>query len=161
MIAVIVRARGEGRNAMKAGTTQVASAWSPRIVFIVVAVLLFAAVPVVAVHLGSEVVPEDDAFIVYRYVDRLTRGAGLVYNEGERVFGVTSPLYVAWLAVLKSAFPSVAIPVLSVRWNLILYLTAAAALWLALERMAEEAAPAGRPAAWASAGTAAFSSSPR
>ncbi len=95
------------RDAMCAGSTQVENALSSRSISIVVVVLLLAAIPGIAVHLGTLVVPEDDAFIVYRYVDHLTRGVGLVYNEGERVFGVTSPLYVAWLAALKTAFPDV------------------------------------------------------
>lgn len=140
---------------MQTGTTRIASS-NPRNAFLVLAVLLLAALPGIAVHLGCLVVPEDDAFIVYRYVDRFTRGTGLVYNDGERVFGVTSPLYVAWLAALKSALPGVAIPVLSIRGNLFFYLTAAAALWLVVQGLVKETLPAARPAAWASAGTAAF-----
>lgn len=36
-------------------------------------------------------VRSDDAFITYRYGQNLARGAGLVFNPGERVLGSTSP----------------------------------------------------------------------
>lgn len=41
----------------------------------------------------------DDAFISFRYARNLARGAGLVYNPGERVEGYTNFLEVAILAV--------------------------------------------------------------
>ncbi len=35
----------------------------------------------------------DDAFITYRYADNLRQGFGFVYNPGERVLGITTPLW--------------------------------------------------------------------
>jgi hypothetical protein len=43
----------------------------------------------------------DDALIYARYVDNALRGNGLVYNVGERVNGLTSPLF-AYLNVIAS-----------------------------------------------------------
>jgi len=40
----------------------------------------------------------DDTFIHLRYAQHLARGQGLVFNPGERVYGCTSPLWVALLA---------------------------------------------------------------
>ncbi|MEO5618849.1 MAG: hypothetical protein ABIS67_13865, partial [Candidatus Eisenbacteria bacterium] len=40
----------------------------------------------------------DDTFIHLRYAEHLARGEGLVFNSGERVYGCTSPLWVALLA---------------------------------------------------------------
>jgi len=42
----------------------------------------------------------DDAFIVFRVVDQVLAGHGVVFNAGERVEAVTSPL---WLAILVAA----------------------------------------------------------
>jgi len=35
----------------------------------------------------------DDAYITYRYARNVATGKGLVYNEGERVLGTTTPLF--------------------------------------------------------------------
>jgi len=40
----------------------------------------------------------DDTFIHLRYAQHLSRGQGLVFNPGERIYGCTSPLWVALLA---------------------------------------------------------------
>lgn len=45
----------------------------------------------------------DDAFITYRYVENILAGHGFVYNEGERVLGVTTPLYTLLLALMGLA----------------------------------------------------------
>ncbi|MBI2837510.1 MAG: hypothetical protein HYX75_04305 [Acidobacteria bacterium] len=42
----------------------------------------------------------DDAFITYRYVENILAGNGFVYNVGERVLGVTTPLYTLLLALV-------------------------------------------------------------
>jgi len=42
----------------------------------------------------------DDAYITFRYARNLLEGQGLVYNQGERVLGTTTPLYTLLLAVL-------------------------------------------------------------
>ena len=40
----------------------------------------------------------EDALITFRYARNIARGAGFVYNEGERVLGTSSPLYALALA---------------------------------------------------------------
>ena len=75
-------------------------------------------------HLTCDIWPEDDAYITYRYAANLVAGNGAVYNEGQAVFGVTTPLYLFWLAGLKSVFTSIEIPVLAIRFNLIWFLLA-------------------------------------
>ena len=40
----------------------------------------------------------DDPYITYRYASNLARGAGFVYNPGERVLSTTTPLYALALA---------------------------------------------------------------
>lgn len=42
----------------------------------------------------------DDALITYRYVENILAGHGFVYNVGERVLGVTTPLYTLLLALV-------------------------------------------------------------
>jgi hypothetical protein len=42
----------------------------------------------------------DDAFISFRYAQNLADGAGLVFNTGDRVEGVSNPLWTAVLALL-------------------------------------------------------------
>ena len=37
-------------------------------------------------------VTADDVYITYRYAQNLARGKGLVFNPGERVFGVAQAL---------------------------------------------------------------------
>ena len=87
------------------------------------------------VHVAAPVSPFDDAFITFRYVDNLLGGKGLVYNPGERVFGISSPLYAAWLAMDGAALPSIPLPSLAVRGNLVFLLAAAALAHLLLRRL--------------------------
>ncbi|MBN2577196.1 MAG: hypothetical protein JXP73_21725 [Deltaproteobacteria bacterium] len=42
----------------------------------------------------------DDAFICFRYAERLLDGKGLTWNDGERVEGFSSPAWLAQIAVL-------------------------------------------------------------
>ena len=75
-------------------------------VILLVAVMLLAGI--------ARVLPSprnvDDSFITFRYSRQLVSGAGLVYNEGVRTLGTTTPLYalmmagVAWIA-RGEAFP--------------------------------------------------------
>jgi len=81
------------------------------------------------VHLDFPVLPYDDAFIIYRYADNLVSGLGLVYNAGERIFGVSTPLFVWWVATLKFLLSAVPTPDLVVRANAIWFLGAALALF--------------------------------
>ena len=41
----------------------------------------------------------DDPFITYRYADNIRKGAGFVYNSGERIQSTSSPLFTVLLAV--------------------------------------------------------------
>lgn len=47
----------------------------------------------------------DDAFITYRYADNLYDGIGFVYNAGENILGITTPLYGLLLAALRLISP--------------------------------------------------------
>src|SRR5437867_3988405 len=70
--------------------------WGPRAV--AVAAVLFAfAYFIVRAHYYSSWM-DDDAFISYRYARNLARGAGLVYNVGERVEGYSNFLWTLLLA---------------------------------------------------------------
>ncbi len=73
------------------------------------------------IHLTGDAFPFDDSFITFRYVSNFFKGHGLVYNAGERVFGSTTPLYIAWLIFLKSLLPFVEIPSLAVRGNVVFF----------------------------------------
>nr|MBC8437242.1 hypothetical protein [Planctomycetota bacterium] len=42
----------------------------------------------------------EDAFIVYRYSENLIHGNGLVFNSGEYVSALTSPLHALIVSVL-------------------------------------------------------------
>lgn len=64
--------------------------------------LPYAGVGAYATYLGAKLAPNvmyDDAAIVFRYVERLTSGHGLTYNDHERVMGASDPLYMLVLAV--------------------------------------------------------------
>lgn len=61
------------------------------------AALLLLALVLLA-HVLSYWVLVDDAFIAFRYAENLSRGLGLVFNEGERVEGYTDFLWVMLLA---------------------------------------------------------------
>lgn len=106
--------------------------------FVARAALVFFALSVafsLIVHLTAPILPEDDGFIIYRYVDNLIAGRGLVYNPGERVFGVSTPLFLAVLAIAKAALPAVPTPDIAVRGNALSYLAFAFGLLLLLRRL--------------------------
>ena len=58
--------------------------------------------PALAIHEGCDLVAEDDAYIIFRYVENVFAGHGPVYNPGERICGVTTPLYLGWLVLVKA-----------------------------------------------------------
>jgi hypothetical protein len=70
--------------------------------------LLYSQFIIVLMALLARVIPGprtiDDAYITYRYASNLLDGRGLVYNEGEKVLGTTTPLYALILAGLGSLF---------------------------------------------------------
>lgn len=78
----------------------------------------------------------DDIFITYRYAANLAQGAGLVFNPGERVFGVTD-LGVAVLLGLTHLVSRAPMPILGT------LLTALWLLWIAWTQLAQ-AAPSHR-----------------
>ena len=41
----------------------------------------------------------EDAYITFRFAEHWAHGLGPVYNAGEHVFGFTSPLWTAWIAL--------------------------------------------------------------
>ena len=55
----------------------------------------------------------DDAYITFRYARNLARGAGLVYNPGERVIGTSAPLFATLLAGISTVTGSRDFPVLA------------------------------------------------
>ncbi len=63
--------------------------------------------------------PIDDAYITFRYVAHGVQGHGLVYNPGERILGVSTPL---WMLVLTGLCKHVVcdIPLLAARVNAVL-----------------------------------------
>lgn len=69
----------------------------------------------------------DDAFIYAQYATNFARGLGLVFNEGERVLAITSPLYALLLSLVIRA---VSDPVLAANIiALLLYVTAQIVVW--------------------------------
>ena len=89
----------------------------------------------VTVHFTNAVIPEDDGFITYRYVDNLVAGKGLVYNSGEHVFGASNPLYLFWLALLKSEVRDVPVPDLAVRMNFLFWVATAVGMLFLMRRL--------------------------
>jgi arabinofuranosyltransferase len=52
--------------------------------------------------LANAEVDVDDAYIAYRYAQNLAAGRGFVYNEGERVFGITNVLWAFVIGVISA-----------------------------------------------------------
>jgi hypothetical protein len=93
----------------------------------------------------------DDLFITFRYAHNLAAGQGLVFNPGERVFGLTNPGFAILLALLYLA-TGVAIPWLATA------LSGLSSLGVAL-LLLREAEVAGRPLAGWIGGALALGSS--
>lgn len=55
---------------------------------------------IAAATVDRQAIASDDAFISFQYARNLARGAGLVFNPGERVWGFTSPLQTVLLGAL-------------------------------------------------------------
>jgi hypothetical protein len=64
--------------------------------------------------------PNDDQFILYRYIDHIANGAGFTWNYGERVLGATTPLFTLICALAKWLFHSVDTPLVVAGVNIIL-----------------------------------------
>ncbi len=69
-------------------------------------------IPLLAVVLrlipGPRVI--DDAYIIFRYAQNVLAGNGLVYNPGEPVFGITTPLFAVLITLLALPTGGVAAP---------------------------------------------------
>lgn len=65
--------------------------------------------------------PNDDQFILYRYIDHIAAGQGFVYNLGERVLGATTPLFTLLCSAVKVMLPGVATPELVAWINILLF----------------------------------------
>jgi hypothetical protein len=48
----------------------------------------------------------EDSYITFRFAENWAHGLGPVYNAGDRVFGFSSPLWTAWLALGSAVFGS-------------------------------------------------------
>jgi len=100
-----------------------------------VATLVIAAIYASYVHAAAPLNLPDDAYITYRYVENTVHGRAPVYNEGEKVFGVSTPLYWLWLVALKLILPGVGLPALASRGNAVLLLAAAGLAFIFLRRL--------------------------
>lgn len=63
--------------------------------------------------------PNDDQFILFRYIDNIVFGKGFVYNEGEKVLGATTPLFTLIVASLKYIFSFIDTPNLLAYINIV------------------------------------------
>jgi len=96
----------------------------------VVAVLSCVSLAVYA-HAIAPILPEDDGFITMRYAHNAVLGRGLVYNEGEYIFGVSTPSFLAWVTALRMVSSHHVLPELVVRSNVVWLATASVAVgWL-------------------------------
>lgn len=59
----------------------------------------------------------EDAFITFRYSQNLASGKGLVYNPGEKVLGITTPLWAVWLAFWGKILGIRNIPQIGIFWS--------------------------------------------
>jgi len=70
---------------------------------ILIGVFLFVVAIRVYVVVVSDMRGVDSAYITYRYAENIAAGNGFVYNVGERVLGVVTPLYTILLALFALA----------------------------------------------------------
>ena len=86
--------------------------------------LPLAAIAALALATGSYSLPlMDDVYITLQHGVNLTQGAGLVYQEGDRVLGSTSPLHALLLAAFVPIFGEAVLPAVSL-WVVCLVLAA-------------------------------------
>jgi hypothetical protein len=69
-------------------------------------------IPLLAIVLRVTAGPRviDDAYILFRYAQNLLAGNGFVFNPGEAVFGITTPLFGGLLAALGAVSGGTAAP---------------------------------------------------
>ena len=102
---------------------------------IAVSLILASAIWVLVIHILVPVLPYDDAFITYRYAENIFAGEGPVYNQGERVFGSSTPLYLAWVTTIKFLGSEISLPELVVRLNAFWLITAGVLSYLLVRRL--------------------------
>lgn len=73
--------------------------------YLLAAIVLIAILLRIAAVLTAPGFAYEDAFITYRYSERIASGQGFTFNNGERVLGTTTPLWTLIL-VLPSLLPS-------------------------------------------------------
>ena len=67
--------------------------------------------------IGAFVLPVfDDAFITFRYAENLASGIGFVYNAGENVLGVTTPLFALIVSVFS--LTGINVPIAIIAFNI-------------------------------------------
>jgi hypothetical protein len=85
---------------------------------------------IIYVHFRAAVLPYDDAFILYRYIDYFSQGKGLIYNAGEHAWGYSAVTYVFWLSMWHHLAPHIPLPELAVRTNALPFAAAGIAVFL-------------------------------
>jgi arabinofuranosyltransferase len=88
------KTRRDGRAEGSAGA--LASLLDVRAPFVVPLILLIASRLTAWASLS---IASEDAYITFRYARNLASGFGLVFNQGDRVMGFTSPLWAVWNAL--------------------------------------------------------------
>lgn len=73
--------------------------------------------------------PNDDQFILYRYIDNLAAGHGFVFNLGEKVLGSTTPLFTLIGGLLKWTLPLIETPNLVAVLNITFFSLSAIGFW--------------------------------
>jgi hypothetical protein len=107
--------------------------------FVVATVVAGVAVRVVlAIWGGGTMI--DDAYITARYARNLVDRGQLVYNVGERVLGVSGPLYALWVALHLLIVPASRIGYALAATNTVLFAATAFALFRLLRRTSLPAA---------------------
>ena len=79
----------------------------------------------------------DDPYITFRYAENFAAGKGLVYNEGQRVLGTTTPLFALILGCIELLAPSTNIPAAAVHLNLVFHACATLVAFLYLASLLE------------------------
>ncbi len=65
--------------------------------------------------------PNDDQFILYRYVDNIISGNGFVFNVGEKILGSTTPLFTIISSIFAFIFKDLDIPDVVAYLNIFLF----------------------------------------
>ncbi len=77
--------------------------------------------------IASLIIPVyDDAYITYRYAENLSNGLGLIYNSGENVLGLTTPIWglvTAFFSFIGLKLPNSALILNIILDGLLLFLT--------------------------------------